>query len=350
MSPLHTTQTSSSRCSVLHRCDWDLHGVVLQVRSEVELPPALLQPLQRHRRLQQAWDPEAVVRLMIKGGMFPDDRCFAGTAVRFARATPIRGVFAEPRYYLRIAEGGVVGDLMERSIEFHAPEALWLQNADVVRTLFPVSLVLQLARHGLFYVHAAVVVDPEDQTWMLVGGGGAGKSTTAYALVRAGWRYLSDDGALLRLRGDRVEAVSFMDEFHLDRSLQSAFVELEWQEAVRQHPHKGVVAMERIFPGKRVERATPVRLIELCHGDAPAAGRERGGRASLLRSLVADNPFIFVNQPHGHLDVLARLVSQCQTARVALRSQLLWQPVDVLQSALASDALRSRPRPGTIQS
>ena len=57
-------------------------------------------------------------------------------------------------------------------------------------------LVWWLAQHGLYGLHVAAVGDAEGVV-LIVGSGGAGKSTTAIACLQAGFSYLGDDFCVL---------------------------------------------------------------------------------------------------------------------------------------------------------
>jgi hypothetical protein len=71
-----------------------------------------------------------------------------------------------------------------------------------------------LRRFGLFDLHSAGVVDPNDGKGVLiVGTSGSGKSTLAVHLATAGWSYLSDDELLLSLVDGAVEARGFRSFF-----------------------------------------------------------------------------------------------------------------------------------------
>ena len=64
--------------------------------------------------------------------------------------------------------------------------------------LLTVAAALMLGRLGRALVHAACVVAPNGGAWLLAGDTHAGKSTTLATLVRAGWRWLADDQAIIR--------------------------------------------------------------------------------------------------------------------------------------------------------
>ena len=63
-----------------------------------------------------------------------------------------------------------------------------------------------LAHQGHFVLHAAAVAS-DDGAVLLVGGSGAGKSTLAAALLKRGWKVLSDDAVVVESRGSRPVAV-----------------------------------------------------------------------------------------------------------------------------------------------
>ena len=55
--------------------------------------------------------------------------------------------------------------------------------------------VLRLRARGRYLIHAAAAVDPRTgKAWLFAGDSGCGKSTLVYALARAGWTPLADDG------------------------------------------------------------------------------------------------------------------------------------------------------------
>jgi hypothetical protein len=88
--------------------------------------------------------------------------------------------------------------LYEIGRPLHVPLSLWFTDRQVP------------------FVHAGLVADQQAGV-LLIGEGGAGKTTSALACLRSGWGYLSDDLAALEIRGDgsawghSVYASSFVD-------------------------------------------------------------------------------------------------------------------------------------------
>lgn len=71
--------------------------------------------------------------------------------------------------------------------------------------LFEPLLHMVLKRRGLVPWHGAAVA-ARDGTVLIVGAGGAGKSTTTLSLLLHGYGFIADDEVFLRLRDDRVVA------------------------------------------------------------------------------------------------------------------------------------------------
>src|SRR5439155_7437348 len=83
-------------------------------------------------------------------------------------------------------------------------------------SMLTVSAALLLAGLGRALVHAAAVVAPDGDAWLLAGDARAGKSTTCATLASAGWGYLSDDQVVLTGREDGIEVEGWLRPFHLD--------------------------------------------------------------------------------------------------------------------------------------
>jgi len=87
------------------------------------------------------------------------------------------------------------------------------------------SLLWLIRPHGLYALHANGLAKDEVGL-LIVGNSGSGKSTTAFSLIRQGWKYLSDDVLLIRERPHGVEAVAFQKGFSFDPKLVNSFPEL----------------------------------------------------------------------------------------------------------------------------
>lgn len=92
--------------------------------------------------------------------------------------------------------------------------------------MLEIALALSLRGRRLFHMHAAALALPSDERVLVVGGSGAGKTTTTISLLEAGARYLGDDALFLVAEGAGLSAASFPREFHLGPATLSAFPRL----------------------------------------------------------------------------------------------------------------------------
>jgi hypothetical protein len=110
---------------------------------------------------------------------------------------------------------------------------------------------------GYFCLHAAAVVAPGGLAVLIAGPSGSGKSTLTMGLIRAGWKYLSDDAVLLRCQGRTACALSLRRAFYVDASAARAYTDLRLGLAV---PDAAGGLRRRLY----VEDRYPQRLVAEC--------------------------------------------------------------------------------------
>lgn len=103
------------------------------------------------------------------------------------------------------------------------PLSLWA----VTHPIFTVLLVELLKRRALFSVHAGCV-SVEGKALLLAGESGAGKTTLALALLRAGHDFLADDTIFLAHRSHGLTVLSFPDEIDVTDGTIGLFPELSF--------------------------------------------------------------------------------------------------------------------------
>jgi hypothetical protein len=133
---------------------------------------------------------------------------------------------SDKRYYFDF--GAVVFRVepaSNRAVGWIARQALDLpQVLANTYTLFP--LLLLLRSRAIYHLHAAAVLSPRDELWLLCGGQRAGKTTLSTALALAGWRPLSDDSMLLHFDGAAPRLTALKKSFHLSTDLIERWPEL----------------------------------------------------------------------------------------------------------------------------
>ena len=205
-----------------------------------------------------------------------------------------------------------------------------------------IGLMVALRHFGLFHMHAATVVVPQGPSGLIVGQSGAGKTTTALALVRAGWSYLGDDSLLLRQAPDRrVDLLGLPLDFHLANATAGAFPDLS--------PHLGEFIHENV-PKRRLDpRAAGSRRLD--HAQAPAAivlpTIVRQPRSSLKRlppaeamsELLHASALLSIEgmaDARAQVALLEALLSRASTWRLELGQDVLAEPALIARLLLES--------------
>ena len=201
-----------------------------------------------------------------------------------------------------------------------ADARLWVDNGRLVRgtgyegatahvrqELARVGAIVRLRQRGRYLVHAAGAVDPGGRAWLLAGDSGSGKSTLAYALARAGWTILGDDGVLIERAGHGLVAHAWRDPLRVSLTLADAFPEVA-SPALR--PAFGD-ARQRVSIGTRGARSAPVAAIVLIERAASFAIAPVSP-VSALAALVRQSPWVILDDAFArpHLELLRHAATQ----------------------------------------
>lgn len=115
-----------------------------------------------------------------------------------------------------------------------------------------ISLAPLYRRRGWFPLHAFAALAPNGRAALITGAMGAGKTTTGLALLAAGWKLLSNDSPLLRLKDSRIEVLAYPGRL-------SAFDDsLARFESLRRFIPTDITAQPQVNPPKRVFKAEDV--------------------------------------------------------------------------------------------
>ncbi len=113
-------------------------------------------------------------------------------------------------FRVEIEAGKIVGLITPEALEY--PHIL-------ANTYALFALLLMLRSRQIYHLHAAAIVSPSDELWLICGAQRAGKTTLTTALGLAGWQPISDDSLLV----GRDETSAFLTPlkkyFHLGDEL-----------------------------------------------------------------------------------------------------------------------------------
>ena len=180
-------------------------------------------------------------------------------------------------------------------------------SAEARRDLARVGAIVRLRQRGRYLVHAAGAVDPHGRAWLLAGDSGCGKSTLGYALTRAGWTSLGDDGVVIEATSDGLHAHAWRDPLKVSAMLASEFPELraDVQRARRGDPRR---RMSLDVPAGPMH-ARLEAVVFLSRSDRYAMTRL--GAVAALGALVRQSPWVIIEDASSrdHLDLLRRVAS-----------------------------------------
>lgn len=201
---------------------------------------------------------------------------------------------------------------------------LGLDTFSVLEDMLIIGLAPLLRRRGLFTIHAFAAAR-QGQAVLLVGGMGAGKTTTGISLLRAGWSLLSNDSPLLCLEGNRLIVAAYPGLLSAHDDSLGWFPELAGilQGPARTHEHarlKRMFAAEQVYPNVWTHSARPAAICfpEVIPGLATSYLEPVSGRQALVTIMPQsienwDRPLV-----GQHLDILGRLVEAAPAYRLCL--------------------------------
>jgi hypothetical protein len=185
----------------------------------------------------------------------------------------------------------------------------------IAHRIFFLALVELLRSRGAYYVHAGCVCEG-DNGILICGPSGGGKSTLTYALSRAGFAFLSDDGVFIREEPDKsLKTFSFPEKIKLDSGSCSFFEELG---AFRKESGKREIALSDTAIRTVALEAQPAVLLIPVRSDGPASRlRPLPAQDALVGVLGQSIPLLTKEGFAGQLRVLTRLVETCSCFELA---------------------------------
>jgi hypothetical protein len=185
----------------------------------------------------------------------------------------------------------------------------WLVGHAILQPL----LVEALAARGLYALHAAAL-SRDGRVAIFPAESGSGKTTLSLALVRGGFRLLSDDAPFLRRVGGGIEVCAFADRVNVTAQTCAFFPELRahW-EAGTPNPHRGKVPIDiaAVYDDSVTSSGTPYAVIFPSHSKREETIIEPLGKTEALLRLLPS--------------MLAGSTREMRQARFSLASDLIGQ-------------------------
>jgi len=190
---------------------------------------------------------------------------------------------------------------------FVAPKHLespWI----IAHRIVHLAVVELLRCRGADYLHAGCVCDGEAGI-LVCGASGSGKSTLTYALARAGFAFVSDDGVFLDKGVRGLRAVAFPEKIKLDHRSCNFFYELGSSGSPKNKVElcAGETGARRVAPWAR-----PVVILFPVRSSAGVSTIARVAKHdAFVRLLGQMVPSLAPSDVSAHLETIGQLVDTC---------------------------------------
>jgi hypothetical protein len=236
---------------------------------------------------------------------------------------------------IRLGGGAVEGEIASQDREI---------TKGSTGAMLEIALALGLRGLGLFHMHAAALALPSGERALVVGGSGAGKTTTTLALLEAGARYLGDDALFLVADARGVRAAAFPRAFHLGPATLSAFPRLAKLAGLPSgHHDKRPVDPREAFPDRRVASLSLDAGRVLAIFPSVARGRVTEiaelPRAEAFGLFLASSAALVIDGLPGreeNLATLNALLAACRCYEIRLGEDALADPVGSVADRIAA--------------
>lgn len=191
-----------------------------------------------------------------------------------------------------------------------------------------------LRRCGLYDIHSAAVVPPDETGAVLIAGpSGSGKSTLTAKVAAAGWAYLTDDTLILRNDVAGVEAIALRQFFALTPATVAVFPDM--QTTPLPDNRKARFTPQEFFAGHQIEAAKPSVMLFPSIMREPATRLVRLSQSEAMSRLLKLCPWACydANSASDHLAVLGRLAQETAGFDILAGTDVLQDP------RLASDLI-----------
>ena len=196
-----------------------------------------------------------------------------------------------------------------------------------------VGAIVRLRERGKYYLHASGAVAPDGRAWILTGDTGAGKSTLAFALSRAGWRILGDDGVIIEHSHDGPVAHPWSDPLRVSLKLSGRYPMLgESAQAPADNDER-----QRVPVRSELGRRARIAGILLLEQSARHIFHRVAGDVA-LSAVVRQSPWVMLGDAPAldHYRALHRLIEQVPAYRFTHSADQL----DTIARTLAEAAWR----------
>jgi len=191
-----------------------------------------------------------------------------------------------------------------------------------VNLLFTITLFEALRHQGLFFLHAAGLLSPEQEGYLFAANAYSGKTSITLALLQQGFRYLSDDTVFLRRAPEGIEVLPWARAFHVPAELSQVYPELkklaDRPDSIPFHSKKEL-PLDQCYPGRQTPRLlNPAWLFFPAITAEPHSRLVPLGSGQALPLLLPQSLAVMFDREHAadHLQALKQLLATARSFRL----------------------------------
>ncbi len=224
--------------------------------------------------------------------------------------------------------GKIVGIISQDALEW--PHLM-------VNTYVFMTLMLALRGRGVYHLHTAAVLSPEQRLTLICGGQRAGKTTLTTALGVAGWHPISDDGMVLRATAQgTAELQAFKRDFHLAAALLQQWEALRKVEVRYFYHDRACVDGLTLFQTAPFSEATFTQVDRVLFPEITGEKQSRLeplSKSEALRHLIGQSMFFPLGREHTQtqLALLTALVKEASLYRLRAGTDIWENPQSAVE-------------------
>lgn len=206
--------------------------------------------------------------------------------------------------------------------------------------VFTLVLYEVLRYTGIYYVHAASLQDKQGRGWVFPANQSSGKTTICLALIKLGFKCLTDDAILIKRDEGGLKLLAFEREFHVPLHIAQIFKELE---PLINEPEyfpnidKRGLNIDKVYPGVRImEMGAPKFIVFPEIKDSEQSSVELIPSSEAIKGLIPQSAMVFFSKSEAkrHLDILGEMVSSATCFRLISGKDIYEDPVRGVERAI----------------
>lgn len=198
----------------------------------------------------------------------------------------------------------------------------------MIEWFFHLTLTELLKRRGLYTIHATAL-EKDGLGILIPGNSGQGKTTAFLSLLRAGYRYLSDDHPFIRQGESELELLPFPMKIDVTEQTITLFPELQAADPALFHPGfiKRYFHVRDIYPSPLGTSCRPAMIVFPQIVEAPSSRLELLSKREALAALLPQGMVVYDQDvARKEFDVLAALVRQADCYELHFGRDILELP------------------------